>query len=826
MAKSFQDVVDQMAEAGIAGLMACDLVADGKYHRFKPDSEKKKKKSGWYILFEHQTASGQQVINGAYGMGPDAFKVQVSDAGWSVEDRADFAAKRKAAEKAAAEARKSEGQKAAEKAARLWAVGREEGASAYLDRKAVRAFGLRFLNGSLLVPVRNATGALLGCQYIGADGSKRFNTGMVKDGGFHILGDAATPARLLLAEGYATAASLHMATGWPVVVCFDAGNIAPVAATLRLLYPNTEFVFCGDDDRHLRRRLRRRLEEIGAPADLEPDGSALVVPTQAGDMRIRAEWAGSADLPSIRLIVRRASGPDREWILENAGRKAAMAGAKKFGGVAVFPSFSAADADGTDFNDLHLAEGLGIVRSQVLNSLQAAKTSPPAEKTLPGKAEKAGVPPDELKFLLEHLVMLYGATVTIWDASYRQIVKPESLELVYGPAAAVWKKHPQRKVVRNADLVFSPSGKLEPGQVNMFEGLPIKPDGRKSCGRLVSLLYSLCGEDDGLFEWVSRWLAFPLQNPGAKMHTALIFHGRLEGTGKTLFFSAIREIYGRFSTVIGQHQLNSPYSAWMSNKLFALAEEVLTQQEKKLQKGYIKHLVSNDVLQIEEKFLPLREERNMCQFVFLSNEIQPMALDEFDRRYTVGYCDNILPKEDYVAIKAEIEQGGAAALYQWLLDVDLADFSVAAKPFDNTARRRLITLGLTPERKFIQLWRMGLLDAPYCSCLADDLYQAFRAFCRVTGERFIQSQTAFGGYLSAEFVGRDGVLKKDRTRVKYLKPLAADPTDGQKTVYFVPRLNENGERTMANAEAFLNNDIQTFARAMWTMAEAARKVVM
>jgi len=86
MATSLQDVIDQMAEADIAGLSAVDLVADGKYHRFRPESERKRKKSAWYILFEHVTKSGRAVLNGAFGKGPDTYKVRMSDGGMSVEE--------------------------------------------------------------------------------------------------------------------------------------------------------------------------------------------------------------------------------------------------------------------------------------------------------------------------------------------------------------------------------------------------------------------------------------------------------------------------------------------------------------------------------------------------------------------------------------------------------------------------------------------------------------------------------------------------------------------------------------------------------------------
>ena len=53
---------------------------------------------------------------------------------------------------------------------------------------------------------------------------------------------------LLLGEGYATCATLHEATGLPVAVCFDAGNLVHVAKALRQLHPAALLLVCGDDD--------------------------------------------------------------------------------------------------------------------------------------------------------------------------------------------------------------------------------------------------------------------------------------------------------------------------------------------------------------------------------------------------------------------------------------------------------------------------------------------------------------------------------------------------------------------------------------------------
>lgn len=141
----------------------------------------------------------------------------------------------------------------------LWDKASEQGDSPYLARKGVAGYGVRYLaDGTLLVPMRNAAGELHNVQRIAASRptpeqeargllEKRFFAGR-KAGLLHWLGDPAGAALLCLAEGYATAASVHAATGLPVAVCFDAGNLVTVAKELQPLFPGAAFLACGDDD--------------------------------------------------------------------------------------------------------------------------------------------------------------------------------------------------------------------------------------------------------------------------------------------------------------------------------------------------------------------------------------------------------------------------------------------------------------------------------------------------------------------------------------------------------------------------------------------------
>jgi putative DNA primase/helicase len=137
---------------------------------------------------------------------------------------------------------------AASRAERLWRTARPAtDAHPYLQRKVVHAYGLRQLRDMLLIPARDVSGRLHTLQFIGADGAKRFLTGGRLDGCYCAIGRPT--GRLILAEGYATAATLHAATGDAVAACFTCVNLRSVALALRAKFPGLVLVIAADDDR-------------------------------------------------------------------------------------------------------------------------------------------------------------------------------------------------------------------------------------------------------------------------------------------------------------------------------------------------------------------------------------------------------------------------------------------------------------------------------------------------------------------------------------------------------------------------------------------------
>lgn len=183
---------------------------------------------------------------------------------------------------------------------------------AYLVRKAVKAHGVRIYSGNraignmscdgaLLVPVRDAVGEVCTLEFISAQGEKRFLPGGRKSGGYFSIGRHA--GAIVIAEGFATGASVHEATGHATAVAFDKGNLRPVALALRGKFPDVRIIIVADDD----------YETTGNP-----------------------------------------------------GMTAAREAAAAVGGLVAVPDFGADRSDGAkDFNDLLLARGAEAVRAAI-----------------------------------------------------------------------------------------------------------------------------------------------------------------------------------------------------------------------------------------------------------------------------------------------------------------------------------------------------------------------------------------------------------------------------------------------------------------------------
>ncbi len=197
-----------------------------------------------------------------------------------------------------------------QEASQLWAKLDLTGSSPYLERKQVKSWGVRFDKDSIIVPLHDAEGKLWSLQTIFHNGDKIFLKGGRKRGCFYPLGLFSETETLFICEGFATGASIYQAIQIPTVIAFDAGNLEPVITAIRAKFPDKQIIICADND----------------------------------------QWKG-----------------------KNVGIESVEAIAAKYNYKVVWPEFTETvckDNKPTDFNDLHVLQGIEEVKAQLSKVFQ------------------------------------------------------------------------------------------------------------------------------------------------------------------------------------------------------------------------------------------------------------------------------------------------------------------------------------------------------------------------------------------------------------------------------------------------------------------------
>lgn len=720
MASNYEDVLGQLRGAGLL----VDSLEVGRLRRCKVDGDRERR--GWYHLHEIRLPNGDDLIVGSYGVWRgaenNATKVELRKAEISAEQRESLR-KRLAEDKRRSElARKADAARAAERATKAWKGCTEQGDCEYLHRKGVRGHGVRFSpQGAVVVPMLDVAGNIHGLQIIRGrkpgQQARRLEkefwpAGLVKKGHFHQLGMATGAPVILVGEGYATCASVFEATGLPVAVAFDAGNLAPVAAALHKRYKTAHILILADDD---------------------------------------------------------------AFSEGNPGVTCASAAAMEVGGAYVAPVFAdeearraAYDAKGTklsDFNDLHLLEGLHVVRAQVEARLlalgwRATQGAARAKQPQGGGVDPVNAPLrpiESLDELLERYALVYGQGGTVFDHQEHCLVALSDMRdaCLSRDLHRTWAEHPDKQLVRVTEVGFDPAGTDPNIHCNLWAGWPTTPQAG-TCDYLIDLLRYMCAGDskpEELFQWVLKWLAYPIQHPGAKMKSTLVIHGP-QGTGKNMFFEAIMMIYGRYGRVIDQSAIEDKFNDWASRRLFLIADEVVARSDLYHIKNKLKAFITGEWIRINPKNMAAYEERNHVNMVFLSNEAMPVVLEEDDRRHAVIWTPEKLSRDFYAGVQREIESGGVAALHDYLLHLDLGDFTNATLPPMTDAKRELIDLSLDSPSRFMLAFEAGDVEGfpgrhtpkLLSPMLGQDLYDLYCAWCSKVGLKAL-NQPRFGNAL-------------------------------------------------------------------------------
>jgi len=103
----------------------------------------------------------------------------------------------------------------------------------YIKRKNVKPYGVRVINGELVIPIYDTTQKIVGIQTIKENGEKKFAFESKVEGNFFVFNDNSDKQIIYIAEGFATCATIAEITGCTVVCAFSAGNLTKVAKNIR-----------------------------------------------------------------------------------------------------------------------------------------------------------------------------------------------------------------------------------------------------------------------------------------------------------------------------------------------------------------------------------------------------------------------------------------------------------------------------------------------------------------------------------------------------------------------------------------------------------------
>lgn len=223
------------------GLHPQSIHIDGEIHRFGEGS------TGWYIAFPDEVPSGKY---GDWKKGVEhGWRASIGRSYTAIEEM--LMIQRATEAKAARDAARTlKAEVAAESCKSILEKSSLATTHPYLTRKNIKPHGA-FVNAQnqLMLPICNQRGEIVSIQYISESGEKRFYTGAKIAGCFWFIGS--DPSHIYIAEGFATAASIHEATGKMVLIAYSASNIPATAQAARERYgsmhPITVIV---DNDEH------------------------------------------------------------------------------------------------------------------------------------------------------------------------------------------------------------------------------------------------------------------------------------------------------------------------------------------------------------------------------------------------------------------------------------------------------------------------------------------------------------------------------------------------------------------------------------------------
>jgi hypothetical protein len=152
----------------------------------------------------------------------------------------------------------------------------------------------------------------------------------------------------------------------------------------------------------------------------------------------------------------------------------------------------------------------------------------------------------------------------------------------------------------------------------------------------------ICNGDDILANYLNSWFSLILRDPSCKLTTALVILGE-QGTGKNVFTDVWSELLGRYAcrNITDIDHITGKYNATIENKKLIVCNELQSvEQSKYMNSDKLKTILTENTFTCRDLYLSAREADNVANFIFVSNNLNPLKIENRDRRYVVLKTSN------------------------------------------------------------------------------------------------------------------------------------------------------------------------------------------
>ena len=245
---------------------------------------------------------------------------------------------------------------------------------------------------------------------------------------------------------------------------------------------------------------------------------------------------------------------------------------------------------------------------------------------------------------------------------------------------------------------------------SLFQGYKYKDMGQDYDEHVVDkftdfVWTDICNESAHIYEYLIRWVAYIVQNPGKITETAIVLKGD-QGVGKNRFTDTICQMLVCYSApnVVDIKEITGKNNQIIEGKMLIVLNEMRNYGESKVANfDTLKSRITDKTVRITQTGCPAHDIENSANYIFVSNHPHPIHIEAGDRRYVVIDCSS-RHKGDFAFwedLVHSIEQPGFYDnLLTFFLHADINGFNPREFPHTE-ARRSIISLGFDTVQEWV-----------------------------------------------------------------------------------------------------------------------------